>query len=377
MVHLPKPTTLRKAGAVYVTILGLFWLILEPMSAFGLAQDFLRRQGLVGYLILFGIPGFAAAGYLLWFALVRPELEKVVVCQFHQCVQYLPLYLAEAKGFFRKRGIAVEINSAFGDHRAWEEVRNGNAHFGLADPLMMLPDDSLKGKIIASIVAKVSMDGITRKPMAPLKAITDLKGLVVAVYERPSSAFMIAQFMQCTVEAAGGSLTVAEMKPGNELSYLDDGSVDIVFLTEPQATAATDAGAHRVFVSSRIFGPCVLSGIFTTERLIRENRDLVRRFVESIEESLRFIRTNAPGTLQIAASIFPASRNFTTERAILRLLAESVLAKHTTVLEECWHRLLRIRHGPTSHLFRFSDFVDNSFADDAVRRFDGKKGALF
>ena len=62
------------------------------------------------------------------------QLETVKVAQFSEALLYMPLYLADDRGFFREEGIAIEIINTGGDNQTFAAVIGGSATFGVADP---------------------------------------------------------------------------------------------------------------------------------------------------------------------------------------------------------------------------------------------------
>jgi ABC-type nitrate/sulfonate/bicarbonate transport system substrate-binding protein len=359
------PKQLKIAFGIYSAVFSACWLCLEPLGVFGLADGFLKSHGFVGYVLLFTLPAGPALAYLVY-KRWHPDLHPITICQFHRCLPYLALYVAEAKGFFRENGISVTFMESYGDHSAWNKVKNGEAEFGVADPLVMVTDPDTKGRVVASILGKLSLDGLTRKPYLPMNSISDLNGKTIAVFERPSTSYMIAQKIAKELQSKGGNIKIREMKPGTELTILTDPEIDVVFTVDPTTTIAVDDGARIVFSCSNVFGDCLTTGLFATERFVKENPDVVQRVVNAIERSLCFVRENPIGTLEVAAHFFPDSHNLSVERGTLRLLAESVISKHSTILENSWQICLRLRAEDKSFQYPFSDFVDNSFAARAV-----------
>lgn len=53
-ITLYPPLSWKRRATAYLFFLGGLWLFMEPLSAFGLAEDFLKTKGLIGYLALLG-----------------------------------------------------------------------------------------------------------------------------------------------------------------------------------------------------------------------------------------------------------------------------------------------------------------------------------
>ena len=64
----------------------------------------------------------------------KSELETIKVAQFGDVFIYIPLYLANTKGFFKEEGLKVDLINTGGDDKTYAAVIGGSALFGIADP---------------------------------------------------------------------------------------------------------------------------------------------------------------------------------------------------------------------------------------------------
>jgi len=90
----------------------------------------------------------------------------VTIAQAGDFYLYAPLYIAQDRGFFAKRGAKVTIVSTGGDEKTWAAVLSGDAQFGVADPtfIAIASQRGQAGKIIATVVNGVPFWGITKNP---------------------------------------------------------------------------------------------------------------------------------------------------------------------------------------------------------------------
>jgi len=100
------------------------------------------------------------------------------------------------------------------------------------------------------------------------------------------------------VRADGGDPSKVEFTAlpfPDQLSALQNGQVDAIFVVEPFQQAATAAGMRKI-ASSYVdvaYDLCVAL-YFTSEELLGQNPDLVKRFTEAMKESLQYANDN-PG----------------------------------------------------------------------------------
>lgn len=297
--------------------------------------------------------------------------DNIIICQFHRTVSYLPLYVAQQKGYFLAEGLTVTIIDANGDDFTWDKVKCDEAQFGIADPFMILEEANMKGKVISTIVSRAALWGITRKSIAPIKDFKELRGRVIAVYKSPSTSFMMINRILADHQLQD-SVVIKQMTPGSEYSVLHSPDVDVVLVPEPMVSVSELKDAHVVFSSAKYFGDFLITGLFVTEKYINEYPDVVQKVVNALERSLHFLRSNNVNALRVAAKEFTDLPKFAIEKATLRLLYENVIPKHTTVLANSWDSCLQVRRPNDSASFPFSTFVDNSFALRAVAKYSYK-----
>jgi len=128
----------------------------------------------------------------------KQNLEKITVAQAGDFLIYLPLYLADDMGFFKAEGISVKIMTTGGDDKTFAAVIGGSATFGVADPtfVAIAREKGMQGRIVAGLVGSVPLFGVAIKPSIPeINNPSLLKGLSVATYSAPSTAYVLQEKM--------------------------------------------------------------------------------------------------------------------------------------------------------------------------------------
>src|SRR2546426_592236 len=113
------------------------------------------------------------------------------------------------------------------DNTAFEALKNGEAQFAITDPGMVARDTAV-GRIIAPLVTKVALWGLTKNPQGaiPSNAIT---------YPKPSTAYQIVErFLQTRKITA----SITEMLPDQLVADADNvvKTYDLICVTEPERT---------------------------------------------------------------------------------------------------------------------------------------------
>ena len=97
----------------------------------------------------------------------KSELETIKVAQFGDVFIYIPLYLANTKGFFKEEGLKVDLINTGGDDKTYAAVIGGSALFGIADPtfVAIAKEQGIDGCVIGSIVNSVPFWALTKNRM--------------------------------------------------------------------------------------------------------------------------------------------------------------------------------------------------------------------
>lgn len=368
-MNLFEMVRIKKIIILFFSIFGGLWIILQTATAFGLFEEVaLKNTGIKGYLVLLAITLIFC--FLSVTAFERKK-TKIIVAQFGQLLPYLPLYIAKKKRFFEKVGLEVSFVNSGGDDLVWKKITNNEAQFGVGDPTILFTGkDSCKGKLIATLVPKVAIWGVTNKKIPKIKTIEEFEGYNVAVFREPSTSYKFIKYID-SINAKKSShrpLNVVEIDPNKVYNYIKNDSVDITMVVEPIATNAEMEGYNIVF-SGFNFSPKILfSGVFASENYLKENPKIVHSFIKALNQSLDFIQKDHLSTLKMAVQEFPEINPIDVELATLRLLRDGIFPLDTLVNEESWQNSFKMRfEDKDSNEYSFEEFVDNSFTINATK----------
>lgn len=292
---------------------------------------------------------------------------EVVIAQAGNVFVYAPLYVAIDGGFFAEEGLNVRLITTGGDEKTWAAVISGEAHFGVADPTFVAisAQRGQPGKVIASILDEVPFWGVTIDPNIPnISSGKDLNGYSVATFPSPSTAYALQQNM---FVKGGLQPNIREGAFGNLLPMLQSGRVDIALELEPNVSVAVAQGARVIYSLNKIYKSFATTGITTTDSMLIKNPVLVKSVVRAIQKSLNYINADLNGTLKIMNKRFPELELGISRSALQRLRSESIFADNVMIAQDGWKQAvqLRVDIGHIKTLGKFSDYVDNSFAEKA------------
>lgn len=263
-----------------------------------------RRAALLA-LSLAAPVGFAASGAFA--QAPAPEKPNVTLgVGGKPLLYYLPLTVAERKGFFKEEGLNVTINDFGGGAKSLQALVGGSVDVvtGAYEHTIRM---QAKGQDIRAVVELGRFPGITiavRKDLADkVKSAADFKGLKIGVTAPGSSTALTAQYamIKAGLKAAdapiigvgGGASAVAQMKNKQVdiISHLDpvisklEADGDVVALIDTR----TEAGTKALFGGANPAAVLYLKNDFA-----QQNPVTTQRLVNAFMKALKWIETAKP-----------------------------------------------------------------------------------
>lgn len=224
---------------------------------------------------------------------------------------YLPLTIAERKGFFKDEGLDVTINDFGGGAKSLQALVGGSVDVvtGAYEHTIRM---QAKGQDIVSVIELGRYPGIVlvAKKDGKIKSVKDMKGAKVGVTAPGSSTNFFVNFLLAKdglkpedvafVGVGGGASAVAQMKRGelDAMSNLDpvitklesDGDVVVI------ADSRTEAGNDKIFGGTNPAAVLYLKRDFT-----EQNPVTTQKLVNAFYKTLQWLKTATPD--EIAAVV--------------------------------------------------------------------------
>jgi len=216
------------------------------------------------------------------------EAEKIRTSIPGANLNYLSVYVADGKGFFKDEGLDNET-IAIGGPAAIAALVSGDVDYSGAGGSGLRA--AVKGAPLKAILyqtEKVTWYFVTHPSIAK---ISELKGKKVGVTLIGDSE---DRFTTMLVERSGLSaadITRISMgtSPSAKIAALKNGSVYATVL-DPGATVAAEKEGLRVMAFMGDLFPLPFQGYVTTERKIAENPGQLKRWIRAMIKSLMFLR---------------------------------------------------------------------------------------
>lgn len=260
----------------------------------------------------------AAAGALAMPGLARaqakPEKAKLVLgVGGKTLLYYLPLTIAERKGYFKDQGLDVEITDFGGGAKALQSLIGGSADVvtGAYEHTIRMQH---KGQDVRALIELGRFPAIVvavkKDLVGKVKSAKDLKGLKIGVTAPGSSTNLLAQYAMVKegllatdaafIGVGTGAAAVAAVKKGDidAISNLDpvisklEADGDAVAIIDTR----TEAGTKALFGGTNPAACLYAKGDF-----IEKNPETCQRLVNAFKKSLDFIAKASAD--EIAASV--------------------------------------------------------------------------
>jgi ABC-type nitrate/sulfonate/bicarbonate transport system substrate-binding protein len=211
-------------------------------------------------------------------------------------LNYLPITMGRDKGIFQAESIDLQMILVASTVQV-AALTTGDIDFsGAQSQVMAGAARGLPVKVVGFLTIKPSF-WLMAKP--EIRSMADLKGKIIGITAIGSSTDTLARFL-LTKNGLTPDRDVALIGTGttsNILTAMKAGTVDAGVLSPPFNAMAKQMGYRTM----AYFGDYVeqsLSGIGTSDRMIRERPELVRRMLIATIKSLRFIQQRPSESIQ-------------------------------------------------------------------------------
>lgn len=263
-----------------------------------------------------------------------PEKAKVVLgVGGKPLLYYLPLTVAERRGFFKEEGLEVEINDFGGGAKSLQALIGGSVDVvtGAYEHTIRM---QAKGQNIQAVCElgrfPAIVIGVKTDKAGEIKSAADFKGRKIGVTAPGSSTAITAQYAMVQaglkptdaafIGVGGGAGAVAAMQRGeiDIISHLDpviaklegDGAIKVLIDTR------TEAGTKALFGGSN---PAAV--VYLKTDFVAANPNTVQRLVNAHAKALRWLAAATPETV---AEIVPPEYHLGDKALYLRAVKNSL-----------------------------------------------------
>lgn len=246
-------------------------------------------------------------------------------------VAYLPLTIAERRGYFTKEGLTVEISDFQGGGKALEALVGGSADVGCGayeHTLYM----AAKGLSIKAIALQANSFGLVvgiQKDKAPAyHDLKDLNGMKIGVTGVGSASHVGLKMLLAKAGMSDADVSVIAVGGGAaSVAAVTSGKLDAIANFDPAISLLQRDNAIKTILDTRrekdldylYGGPIAASAFYMDARFVEKNPKTVQAFVNAISAALAWL--GQASTDEIVAAVPP--EYYAGDRTLYRAMIES------------------------------------------------------
>lgn len=298
-------------------------------------------------------------------------------------VFYAPMYVAMSEGFFKDKGIEIDLQTGQGADKTMQAVLSKSADIGFCGPEQTIyinnqgRDDypilfaQLTQKDGSFLVGRTKEENFTWKNIKGKNVIGGRPGGV------PAMALEYAM-KNNNIDPKNDVNMVTNIDFAATAGAFKGGTGDYVALFEPTASVLEKEGSGTILASvGEESGLIPYTCFFSTKSYITENLEVIKNFTEAIYEGQKWFFSHT--TEEVADSIieyFPGTDKETIITVIDNYKKIDALAHTPKIQEENLSRLMDIITEYDENLMpqrpQFTKMVDNSYAQEAINESETK-----
>ncbi len=196
---------------------------------------------------------------------------------------YLPLTIAETKGYFKDEGLEVTIADFAGGSRALQALIGGSADV-VSGAFEHTINMQVKGQRLRAFVlqgrAPQIVLGINPKTMPNFRSVADLKGKKLGVTAPGSSTNVLANFVLAKAGLKPGDVSIIGVGAGSgAVAAMRSGQIDALSNLDPVITLLVRSGDLKIISDTRIVaeadkvfgGPMPAGCLYTQQTFLDKN----------------------------------------------------------------------------------------------------------
>jgi NitT/TauT family transport system substrate-binding protein len=246
-------------------------------------------------------------------ASAQAEITKVKVafCSKSMNIAAAPFVVASKMGWFRERGIEVELELFGGSTECVQQLATGEVDFAnsTADALAVVRDRGVSGKVFYTLT-HLNIFSIGVPEDSPIKSIGDLKGKIIGVASMGSTGVLTAR----AIAAANG------LDPNKDLQFAATGEagqsatlvrgkqVDALCQAAPLFAVLNQLGINMRMLDNSAVASFPSNGLAALDETLKTKRKEAIALGRGYAMGTLFTMENEAAASQIIYELYPESR---------------------------------------------------------------------
>lgn len=222
---------------------------------------------------------------------------------------YLPLTIAEQRGFFKDEGLTVEIVDFAGGSAALRAVVGGSADVvsGAFEHTINLQS---KGQEFTAFVlqgrAPQIVLAVSTKTMPDFRMVSELKGRKIGVTAPGSSTNMMANFVLAKAGLRASDVSfIGVGTSSGAISAMKSGQIDAIANLDPVISMLQRDGAIKVVSDTRTLketeavfgGPMPAGCLYAPSEFLRRNPNTAQALTNAMVKALKWLQAAGPSDI--------------------------------------------------------------------------------
>jgi len=227
------------------------------------------------------------------------KLERAVLAFGSTGPNLTTFWLAREAGLYKQYGLDVDVVFFRGSTIAINSLATKDAHFGAfgASSAVLARMGGLDTVLVATAAPGLLFYLVTKKE---IKSAADLKGKRIAASRPGTDSDLAARVAARQLGLGEKDIQVIAMGTDNErLAAMNQGVVDATVVTVGGYVAAQKLGFHSILDLSQANIPYEAASMITTRSLIKENPEMVRRFIKGFVAAIQYAQSHREATLKV------------------------------------------------------------------------------
>lgn len=227
--------------------------------------------------------------------------KKTITIAYTPWTGYGALFVAKEKGFFKEKGVDVELQSieGVGDRKQALVADKVQAMAASLDVATSAAGEGVPMKFVWAFDASNGADGLIVKNGKGINTVADLKGKEIAFHNGSASHF----FLSTVLKKAGltdSDIKPVDMKASEAASAFMAGKVDAAVTWEPHLSKAVAAG-DKVLTSTKDTPGLIADIIAFRDEFVKSNPEQVQAVVAALAEASDYIQQHPDESNKIIA----------------------------------------------------------------------------
>ena len=263
-------------------------------------------------------------------------------------------WVALDKGYFDEVGLKINYKTFSTGLELAVALSRGEFDLTLAciGPVLVMYSRGVPVKL----VAMTHLNGYALVSWRNISNIYELSNAKVSATGPGSPTWLLAMMVR---DRYGLNFTFTKMPPYIAVNALLSHQIDAAFIPEHYATLAVKLGAHRVLTSRHLWPNMPGSGVFATDKLLREHPEIVAKFLYAINKAVEFIKAHPHEAAVIVAKHLATSSDIMEES--MKYLDYTLKINKTDLKE---YSKLLLKYGAIDHEINLDDFIYTRILSD-------------